>query len=653
MKKLVALLLSIVLILTLSGISVIAASDDGRLPVDEAMPMDELGIVARFSEEEVSPHSEATLNLSLSVNPGFCVMILDITYLSQEVILEEITLKEATCSASGMTVSFSNHSGGSTIAFYNGDLSSDYIGTGLLATLVFNIGAYFGDAQIVFSAEEGNVCNAQAIPLATDFSESKPAITVSCSHTYVFKDRVEPSCSTEGATNYICTICSNIRSVIIDKTPHSYSDEKQIVREAACETEGIKAYVCERCGEWDEETQESIPALQHQYGDEDYTVTKNPTCTEPGSRYKYCYRCKTNVAEEIPALGHDEGTWRVTTPGDCTETGIMSCYCNRCDQPIKTEVKQSSGHIKGFVVTKKPTCHEAGEEQYMCLICGGEKGETREIPELNHIHGKEVITKEPTCSETGTAEIYCKLCDELFSTREIDKLPHTKSSLTVTQAPTSQAEGTGEYRCKVCSEIIESVTLPKTYCEIYGENAVAFTGRKASVKVFIKENPGFSVGIVRIRYDYESLIYQDVAKGEITDDITANVTAAGEIAVLVSLNDAQYTQNGLLFTLNFTLTADADNSDIEIFYDADKDFADKNGDRVFVNMKSARIEISTGIPGDVNGDNTVDTVDLAKLKLHLAGLDDDISAGTDADGNGRIDTGDLATLKLMLAGIIK
>ena len=108
-----------------------------------------------------------------------------------------------------------------------------------------------------------------------------------------------------------------------------------------------------------------------------------------------------------------------------------------------------------------------------------------------------------------------------------------------------------------------------------------------------------------------------------------------------------------MFTINFTLTQDADNGKVELFYDAQTDFADKVGNRVFFNMKSAEIKIIDCVPGDVNGDLKVDTTDLAAIKLYLAALTDDVSAGADANVDGKIDTGDLATLKLMLAGLHK
>lgn len=639
MKKLIALLLSIILVLTFSSVSVIAA-DDSQIAVEKALPPEILSV--DLSDGETVSHSQVTLNLTIQSNPGFSVMILDLDHVS-----EEITLKSATSSINDVTLNYSNQKGGSTLAFYH--LGSNYIATGNLATLVFDIGSYSGEAEITLSAEEGNVCDVNATPIVPELSSGK--ITVSCSHTYVFKDRVEPSCTKEGAINYVCTICGDIEATPIDKAPHSYSSEKKVVKEPTCDETGTRAYICEFCGALKDE--EPISALGHKYIEGDPIVTKEATCTEAGSQYRICYVCNEHVVTEIAALGHDEGTWRVTTPGDCTEKGVMSYYCNRCDMPLETKDKDASGHIMGWVVTTKPTCKEDGVEEFMCLICGGEKGGSRVVEKVEHIHGQEVITREPTCSVEGLAETYCMVCNEVVASREIDTIAHTKNSLTVVKAPTSEADGQGEYRCKICNETLESVTLPRVYGEFYAENTKAAVGRNVAVKVFVKNNSGFSAGIVRIKYDETSLIYRGVVSGTITEDITAGASKIGEIVVVISLSDAEYTADGLMFTINFTLTQDATDGKVELFYNPQTDFADKIGDRVFFNMKSAEIEIIHSVPGDVNGDTYVDTTDLAAIKLYLAALTDEVSPGADADGNGKVDTGDLATLKLILAGIIK
>ncbi len=56
--------------------------------------------------------------------------------------------------------------------------------------------------------------------------------------------------------------------------------------------------------------------------------------------------------------------------------------------------------------------------------------------------------------------------------------------------------------------------------------------------------------------------------------------------------------------------------------------------------------------GDANGDGKVDAVDLAVLKLYLAGLNDDVKYA-DCNNDDKIDAVDLAILKLILAGIEK
>ena len=76
--------------------------------------------------------------------------------------------------------------------------------------------------------------------------------------------------------------------------------------------------------------------------------------------------------------------------------------------------------------------------------------------------------------------------------------------------------------------------------------------------------------------------------------------------------------------------------------------------RILTEKITGIIDALKGILGDVNSDGKVDTVDLAQLKLYLAGLTDlsEISKdGADINADGGIDTTDLASLKLKLAGL--
>lgn len=59
--------------------------------------------------------------------------------------------------------------------------------------------------------------------------------------------------------------------------------------------------------------------------------------------------------------------------------------------------------------------------------------------------------------------------------------------------------------------------------------------------------------------------------------------------------------------------------------------------------------------GDINGDKSVDSLDLMALRRHLAGLSSDgttfVSKAADMDGSGTIDSLDLMSLRRKLAGL--
>ena len=59
----------------------------------------------------------------------------------------------------------------------------------------------------------------------------------------------------------------------------------------------------------------------------------------------------------------------------------------------------------------------------------------------------------------------------------------------------------------------------------------------------------------------------------------------------------------------------------------------------------------TPLPGDINGDGTIDAFDLLRLKKYLAGSETSVEEyNADVNGDGSIDAFDLLRLKKYLAG---
>ena len=105
--------------------------------------------------------------------------------------------------------------------------------------------------------------------------------------------------------------------------------------EPTCEKEGVRVYTVTFDNEKfeDQSTTESIPALKHMYSIT-YTVDKEATCTEKGSKSKHCSRedCTSTVDEiEIAALGHNWNKGVITTEPTTDMEGVKTYSCTRCE----------------------------------------------------------------------------------------------------------------------------------------------------------------------------------------------------------------------------------------------------------------------------------------------------------------------------------
>ena len=82
----------------------------------------------------------------------------------------------------------------------------------------------------------------------------------------------------------------------------------------------------------------SAVAHVHVFNEEDAEVTKQPTCTETGTKIYYC-ECGETKTETIKKLGHDFGEWTVKTPATCTVDGKEERECSRCHEKEEKVIK--------------------------------------------------------------------------------------------------------------------------------------------------------------------------------------------------------------------------------------------------------------------------------------------------------------------------
>ena len=94
---------------------------------------------------------------------------------------------------------------------------------------------------------------------------------------------------------------------------------------------------------------------------DDYTIDKQPTCTEKGSKSKHCTRCNEIIPEtvtEIPALGHKWGTPSYTWASDNSSVTANAACINDSSHKESETVKTT------YKVTVEPTVTSEGKGTY-------------------------------------------------------------------------------------------------------------------------------------------------------------------------------------------------------------------------------------------------------------------------------------------------
>ena len=187
--------------------------------------------------------------------------------------------------------------------------------------------------------------------------------------------------------------------------------------------------------------------------------TVEATCTEPGKIETVCNECGEVVSTEaIAALGHDFGDYIVTKAPTCTEAGEETAKCSRCEATDTKELAALGHDFGEYVVTKEATCTEAGEKTAICTRCG-EVGEKEAIAALGHDFGEYVVTKEATCTEPGEETATCTRCGEVV-TKAIPAIGHDVKEWEVEKEPTETEKGVKKGKCSICGEEITE-EIPK------------------------------------------------------------------------------------------------------------------------------------------------------------------------------------------------
>ena len=316
-------------------------------------------------------------------------------------------------------------------------------------------------------------------------------------HSYTAEVTTEPTCTGTGVKTFTCD-CGESYTAEIPALGHSFSKWTDVVSET-CGGESYSIRTCSECGA---EEKINVHTEGHAW-DTDYTIDKEPTCTESGSKSIHCTKCNaTQFSTEIPALGHSFGEWTdvisQTCGGDsysvrtcsvcgfketgnihaeshawdteytvdkeatCTENGSKSIHCTKCDATQFSTVIPALGHSFGeWTDVVSETCGGDSYSVRTCSECGYEESINLHIQ--GHAWESEyTVDKEATCTEAGSKSIHCAKCDATQYNEVIPAKGHSAGEWEIETPATETESGKEVRKCTVCGKVVDSREIPAT-----------------------------------------------------------------------------------------------------------------------------------------------------------------------------------------------
>lgn len=282
--------------------------------------------------------------------------------------------------------------------------------------------------------------------------------------TLVEYSRTEATCCLEGKIVYDCYECGEdvIEVIPVDPDAHSPGTNYYITQNATCYEEGVLSKLCNYCmkpiiATTGEHAQKPIEKKSHIVGA--WTITKEATCTQAGSKMRTCTADGCSYVEIVPIqASHRYEAWVVTSPANCTSQGERTRGCYNCDF---TETEKFTGtHTPGEWIFVKGNCEIGGTVWQKCENC------TKPIAEITVEAGKHVELTEvddpdfiPTDSVCSRKAYKCAACKEtLYVTSG-----HTFIKTANAVAPTCTEKGsTAGYYCPLCKREVTPKIIEAT-----------------------------------------------------------------------------------------------------------------------------------------------------------------------------------------------
>ena len=487
MKKLFAILLSMLMLCTMIPFATVSAAEG-------------INIVLEVSDEEINAGDEFEVTAYLEGNPGLIGVQVIIRYDTDNLELVgewdgEDFWPEISNPRKWKANFISYGPPGTCIVTYLNATASSEVTEEEYFTALFKAkdDAYTGNYDLTV---EYNPANFFGLGL-----ENVPVTGVENGSIYVNGRDPEPEIpACEHEYTYACDkVCAKCGELTNEAAEHSVKHVD--AKDATCYEDGnIEYWYCEYCGvAWADEalTQQTnlknvVTPMAH--GTIAHVEAVAPTCYEDGNiEYWYCEACgqawldeactlNTNLKAVVLPMAHGTITHVEAKEATCDEPGnIEYWYCEACGQAWLDEACTLNTNLMAVVLpiahnvihveAKDATCFEEGNIEYWyCDICGAAWTDEllREVTNLKNVilpiaHNVIYVeAKDATCTELGNIEYwYCDICGSAW----LDEYCHLNTNLMAVKLPMAEHtyDDDLDVDCNVCGDIRVVTYEVKTY----------------------------------------------------------------------------------------------------------------------------------------------------------------------------------------------
>lgn len=448
-----------------------------------------------------------------------------------------------------------------------------------------------------------------------------------------------------------------------------------------CTTTGIKTYTCTACGTT--KTEKIAATGEHNWSA--WTTTVEPTCTSAGQRKHTCTVCAETRTEEIAAKGHSYVS--LTVEPQCETQGYTQHGCGDCYDYYEDAFVPALGHDyqSGYCTrceAKDPN-YQFVTAQIQVGTVSGKPGEAVTVPvsisnnpgfagftfvidydssvmTLDSIAKGDILSTSGSGAFTaGTTTKTVNWTDSANTTENgvvlylafkiADNAPDGDYSVSVSLKngnstnfvdENAHAQGVTFQSGKIN---VRNVTVAPDAPQIVVGSATASAGNTVTVEILLENNPGISSVVLKIDYDKTRLKLESAQFGSAFSE---GAFVNYNLPYITLVRSGNCAENVSLVTITFSVLADAEEGEAYVTLEySEGDITNFDEQDVTFAVVPGSVTVIDYVPGDINGDNKVNSKDLTRLLKYISHEEVAVNeAALDVNGDGKVNSKDLTRL---------